>query len=153
MVGSCVARDFPIILVNLQLQLNTLIRRDKETQTPFLRRIQVNPHACQRNFDMSAHLVLAEPIYIALQLAGYMGDGHKLVNHTLVPMATQRNIFLIDALEEVADQNADLREIVEAIPNEMKQLFRNPQNYIGEAPKKAFEIAEYADEVLLHMAA
>lgn len=152
LVGSCVARDFPTIPINLQLQLNTLLRKDKETQTPFLSRIQINPQACQRNFDMSAHLVLAEPVYIALQLAGYMGDGHKLVNHTLVPMATQKKIFLIDALEEVAEQDMDLGGIVAAIPDGMKQLFRNPQSYIGEAPQKAHQIADYADEVLEKLA-
>jgi adenylosuccinate lyase len=153
LVGSCVARDFPTILVNLQMQLNTLLKKDKETQTPFLERMQINPQACQRNFEMGSNVVLAEPLYIALQLAGYRGDGHHLVNHTAVPLALKKNILLVTALEEIASEDPELQEIVNAIPGEMIELFHNPQNYIGEAPQKANQIADYADEVLDKLAA
>lgn len=153
LVGSCVARDFPTILVNLQQQLNTLLRKDKETQTPFLKRMTINPQACQRNFEMSAKVVLAEPIYIALQLAGYRGDGHHLINHSAVPLAQKKDILLITALEEIAKDDPELQEIVRAIPDEMKELFHNPQHYVGDAPLKAHQIADYADKVLQKMAA
>jgi capsid portal protein len=67
-------------------------------------------------------------------------------------MAIERNILLVTALEEVASQDAELSKIFHSIPEEMIELFHNPQNYIGEAPQKANQIADYADEVLVRMA-
>ncbi|HZJ41951.1 MAG TPA: lyase family protein, partial [Patescibacteria group bacterium] len=82
LVGSCVARDFPIIIVNLQQQLNTLLRTDSQDRT-FLSKISINKENCQKNLQHSAGLVIAEPLYIALQIAGYKGDAHSLVNKVL----------------------------------------------------------------------
>ena len=142
LTDSAVMRDFPIILVNLQQQLNTLLR-EKDGVT-FLERIQVDEESCQRNLKMSAHLVIAEPLYIALQLAGYKGDAHELVNHTLVPIAKQ-GVSLLNALKSEANkQGGDLQEAFEKIPLKIKKLLEHPENYTGDAEKKAFEIANSA---------
>ena len=150
LVGSAVARDFPIILINLQQQLNTMLRRNKKG-VPFLRRVTVNAEACERNFEMNAHVILAEPLYCALQMAGYEGDAHKLVNHTLVPMAQQSGKMLISVAEEYARRDEDGFELANAlvgIPPEVLQLLYRPENYLGEAAEKALEVADLAEEKL-----
>ena len=143
LVGSPVARDFPIILINLQQQLNTLLRKNKRG-IPFLSRMTVNADSCQRNFDMSAHLILAEPLYIALQMAGFRGDAHKFVTHTLVPIAMERNIMLVQALTELVEDDSSLKRIVGRIPDKMLQLLHHPERYTGDAKKKALQIARLA---------
>ncbi len=148
LVGSCVSRDFPVILVNLLIQLNTLTKEDQKTKEPFLRRVQVNPEACRLNLERVAPTVLAEPLYIALQMAGYQGDAHELINHHLVPTAERRGQLLVDVLEEYLKGSSDeeLHTAFNNIPQEVKELLRQPQNYLGEAPKKALEIAAWAEE-------
>jgi adenylosuccinate lyase len=145
LTGSSVARDFPIILINLQQQLNTL-RKKNEDGVPFLSRITVDQDACQRNFEMSSHLILAEPIYIALQMAGFLGDAHELVNRKLVPIAIERKVLLVEILEEFASDDPDLQKIINVIPGNVWELLHHPENYIGDAEAKALEIAAYADE-------
>ena len=145
LVGSSLARDFPIILINLQQQLNVLLKKNKEG-IPFLSRITVDRDACQRNFEMSSHLILAEPIYIALQMAGFSGDAHELVNRKLVPMATERKVFLVEILEEYAEDDPDLQKTINAIPGDVWELLHHPENYTGDAKEKALEIAAYAEE-------
>src|SRR3989338_4284156 len=77
LVGSSIARDFPTIVVNVVNQLNTLLR--EAGGKPFISRISVDEVALKRNFEAQGDTILAEPIYIALQMAGYNGDAHELV--------------------------------------------------------------------------
>lgn len=136
LVGSCVARDYPIILINLQQQLDTLIRKNKQG-IPFLSRIVIDPEACQRNFNINSNVILSEPLYIALQMTGYQGDAHELVNRTLVPEAKKTGLPLIEVLKSLSGG----RKIVEKIPKEVRQLLYQPKNYTGKAKEKAREIA------------
>jgi adenylosuccinate lyase len=126
-------------------QLNTLRRRDRKTKTPFLQRIQVNPEACKRNFESSAHLILAEPIYIALQMAGFDGDAHALVNDQATPVAQRETRPLIEVLEDISQNNFELAKAMKQIPDEVRTLFYQPEKYIGLAEEKALQIAELAD--------
>lgn len=140
LVGSCVARDYPIILINLQKQLDTLTKKNKKG-IPFLSRIAIDLEACQRNFNMNSNLILSEPLYIALQMAGYQGDAHELINRTLVPEAKKTNLPLIEVLEKMAAQDDYLQKVLKRIPEEIQELFRYPENYTGKAREKAKEIA------------
>ena len=147
LVGSSVARDFPIILINLQQQLNTLLRKNKKG-VPFLSRITVSKDACQKNFESSAHLILAEPLYIALQMAGYPGDAHELVSEKLVPVAMESKKHLVEVLEDIVGNNpedyVDLHSAINNIPSDIWDLLHRPEEYIGDATEKAYEIAKYA---------
>ncbi len=145
LVSSSVARDYPIILINLQQQLNTLLK-ENEDGVPFLSRITVHQDTCQRNFEMSSHLILAEPLYIAMQMAGYSGDAHELVNRELVPIAQERKILLVEILEEFAKDDPGLRTTISAIPKEVWELLHHPESYTGDAERKALEIAAYTEK-------
>ncbi len=140
LVGSCVSRDFPIIIVNLTQQLNTLLRSDGHGGT-FLSNITVDEKACFQNLKKSAELTIAEPLYLALQMAGYEKDAHHLVNHKLVGRAKKTGISLYQALLESEGEDEELKEVIAKIPEEVKDLFQRPANYIGLAAEKAIEIA------------
>lgn len=139
LVGSCVARDLPIILVNLTQQLDTLLR-GKPGQR-FLERLTVNEHALQNNLSQSAHLVMAEPVYIALQMAGFEGDAHELVNRQLVKQAQETGQPLINLLLALQD-SSDLNCAISRIPKDVLTALHHPEAYIGSATNKAEAIAQ-----------
>jgi len=150
LVGSSVARDYPIILINLQQQLNTLLRKNKD-EVPFLSRITFHQDACQKNFEMSSHFILAEPLYIALQMAGYSGDAHEFVNRRLVPIAKKRNILLVEILEELAQDDSELKTVINTIPKEVWKLLHCPESYTGDAEKVALKIVAYAKKEITNL--
>jgi adenylosuccinate lyase len=143
LVGSSLMRDFPIILVNLVVQLTTLLRKDK-SGVPFFSRIAVDENACSRNFAASANRILAEPIYIALQMAGYTGDAHELVNRKAVPVSQATGRDLNEVIGDLAREDAALHAAICRIPREQMELLHNPEHYTGNATEKALEIADAA---------
>lgn len=145
LVGSCVARDFPIIIVNLVQQLTTLLRQ-KGDQPCFLERIKVDEEACLSNFELRADAILAEPIYIILQMAGYQGDAHHLVNHRAMPLVETKGIPLLAAVERIGSEDRDVEEALGNIPSEIYRLLRRPEDYIGLSYQKAMEICERAQD-------
>lgn len=149
LVGSSVARDYPIIVINLQKQLDTLLR--KKDGVSFLERITIDRDSCQRNFEKSSDIILAEPLYIALQMAGYKKDAHELVNRQLVPLAKDKKISLMKVLEELCIKDAGLRTIKNKIPAKVLELLSHPERYTGNAKKNALEIASYAREMACDM--
>ncbi|MEK7497165.1 MAG: lyase family protein [Patescibacteria group bacterium] len=147
LVGSSLMRDFPIIVINLTQQLNTLLKKNKAGQR-FLERLTVNEAACQKNFTLSANVILAEPIYLALQMYGYLGDAHKLVNERAMPISQAKSIPLIQAIEEIAEQDPEVESVLSKIPVEFRELFNHPENYTGDAAVKALEIVQIAKDKL-----
>jgi|GEM_PF-3776897 adenylosuccinate lyase len=139
LVGSSVARDFPIILINLQKQLDTLLRTDDQGKS-FFERIEIHTEKCQQNLEMSAGLVIAEPLYIALQMAGYNADAHYLINERLMPTAKKTGKNLFETLKDFADHNEGLNQVVDNIPENIVQLLKEPSHYTGDASKKAREV-------------
>lgn len=153
LVGSCITRDFPTIIINLVSQINTLLSPNKEG-VPFLARLGVDEEALCRNLDHSGDAILAEPIYIALQMAGFPGDAHHLVNHVAMPYRQQHSGSLFDAVFQYAlprhfdgDTNKTA-EIFARLPNGFTQLCATPRSYTGAAPQKALQVSEYAQHYL-----
>ena len=148
LVGSSIARDFPIIVVNVVSQLNTLLREVKGV--PFISRISVDEAACKRNLAMQSSVILAEPMYIALQMVGYQGDAHELVNHHALPLVTGRGFTLLEAtLHAVASQGQpeDIFLFSKISPQILK-LLSSPEEYTGLATQKAVQIASAAEAYL-----
>lgn len=148
LVGSCVSRDFPTIIVNVFSQLDVLLREDK-AGVPFLARLTVNEAACRRNFEMSGDRILAEPLYLALQMHGYAGDAHHLINHKAMPLVNDHRT-LVEAVEELASKDEALMQVWRAIPPELHELFRDPERYVGRAGEKVEEVCRRAD-IFLHL--
>ncbi|MDD5438310.1 MAG: lyase family protein [Patescibacteria group bacterium] len=145
LVGSSLMRDFPILIINLTHQLNTLLKKDRDGQS-FLSRITVDTESCRRNFELSSDVVLAEPMWIALQMGGYGNSAHELVNKKLVPQCMAEGIPLIDALIQAAQDDSEIAQAFDRIPEEVIQLFHHPESYTGRASQKSLEIAELADD-------
>ncbi len=144
LVGSSITRDFPTIVVNVVNQLNTLLR--EAGGKPFISRISVDKAACERNLKAQGDAILAEPIYIALQMAGYEGDAHELVNHVALPYAKKHNMLLLAATRQVL---SDCNSIVwKNIPSDTVQMLEDSERYTGNAAEKAYEIAKAAEAYL-----
>ena len=145
LVGSPIARDLPTIVVNLVNQLNILLR---ETDgMPFLSRISVDEASLKRNFAAQGDAILAEPIYIALQMAGYEGDAHELVNHIAMPRSRQAGVSLLEATQwALKQEQAD--QVWRRIPAETISMLGKPETYTGAAAAKAREIAKTAETYL-----
>lgn len=149
LVGSSVARDFPTIVVNLVNQLNTLLR--EAGGKPFISRISVDEVSLRRNFEAQGDAILAEPIYIALQMAGYEGDAHDLVNHVAMPHSKQEKVSLLEAAKwalEHQHSHTLMSQIWDAIPGETRAMLEKPETYTGAASVKALEIVRAAEAYL-----
>ncbi|MDD4382971.1 MAG: lyase family protein [Candidatus Shapirobacteria bacterium] len=142
LVGSRLMRDFPIILINLQSQMDSLLKKGGENKVPFLKRISIDEKACRRNFDNVANYILSEPLYIALQMYGYEGDAHHVVNHQIVPLSQEININLVETINLLIINDSELEEAWGNIPSEIREMLADPKQYTGNAAKKALEIAE-----------
>lgn len=147
LVASRLYRDFPIMLVNLQTQINILRNKNKQG-VPFLRRVQIDRKACQHNFRKSANLILAEPIYIALIMAGHLGDTHALINDKLAPAAKAAKKPLIEILEAEARSDSDLAAAFERMPRQIRMLLRRPEQYLGNAAEQARKAVARAEAVV-----
>ncbi|HBC44389.1 MAG TPA: hypothetical protein DIU16_03105 [Candidatus Vogelbacteria bacterium] len=154
LTSSPVARDFPIIIVNLVQQLETLLRtkRDKDGKpvegSEFLRRITVNERALKRNMDMNAGVILAEPLYLALQIFGGYDDAHTLINERVMPIA-QSYGDLLSAVACIAGRDPEVKAALKKIPSDIMDILYHPHEYVGDAPQKALAIADEGMKYLL----
>lgn len=144
LVGSSIARDYPVIVVNLVQQLNTLLRKKKGQPLTFLERLSIDEDRCAKNFQKQSNVILAEPVYIALQMAGYEGDAHELVNHKAVPFARD-DMQVMRVLYALAKEDEKLREALGRIPPEIAITLERPEAYTGAATEKTIEICDKAD--------
>lgn len=147
LTGSCVARDFPNIPIILMTQAEALLRPNKEG-VPFLARIRVDKDTCARNFRKSSNVILSEPLYIALLLAGYDGDAHHLVNHELVPAALRSGRPLVEVAGDLAISDPAFSATWERVSPEVIELLWKPASYTGNAKAKALETAERTERYL-----
>lgn len=146
LVGSPLERDFPIILINLQEQLNTLLKM--EAGVTFVGRMRIDQSALQRNFDLQAKVILAEPLYIVMVMAGYRGDAHALVNNQLVPAAMANNTLLAAECVRLTETDEAVRAAWERIPPAVMALLHQPKSYLGRAPQKALQVAATARQAM-----
>lgn len=148
LVGSSVARDLPIMVINLVHQINALLKPGGEAGRPFLRRLVIETDRCEQNVGMSGDLTLAEPMYLLLQMYGYTGDAHEVVNHRAVPQVGVTHDSLYQSMVALTEGDAELRTAWEQIPSDLHALLQAPAGYTGNAAMKAEEIAEIADAYL-----
>lgn len=147
LVGSSPARDFPTIIVNLVNQFDTLLRPGKDG-TPFLGRISVDVGACTRNLSRQGDIILAEPFYLALQMYGYQGDAHEVINHKAMPLVGTDGLTLYEAVRKLAGEDPELELAWNKMPFEVHALLQQPANYIGLAREKVLDICGRADAYL-----
>jgi adenylosuccinate lyase len=147
LTGSSPMRDFPTIIINLVSQMDVLLRKDKDGRE-FLARLTVSEEACRRNLTMQGDIILAEPLYLALQMYGYPGDAHEVINHQAMPRVGINARSLYEAVEQVTHLDEELEAAWKNIPRDLHSLFREPHNYVGLARQKVRETCERADAYL-----
>ena len=148
LVGSSLMRDFPIIPINLAQQMGTLLRKDKQGRT-FLERLGIDELRCRENLMQSANLLVAEPLYILLQMNDYPGDAHALINDVVVPRAQQDNMTLLDALRYEGSGDASIECALERLNDDELLALTDPiEHYIGRAFEKSKEIIRFAQQYL-----
>lgn len=137
--ASCLMRDFPVILVDLALQLQMLVDRGQ------LARLAIRRDRCLINLCMTSHLIGAEPAYVALQLAGYP-DAHLLMNDVIVPRvitsSTNGHGNIIAQLELYCEEMNDtaLAAAMDRVPEAIWELVDHPELYVGQAPALAHKV-------------
>jgi len=146
LTGSVVMRNWPVIVVNLVYQLERLLGQPTSTSRPFIERIVVNRERCLRNLEMQSAVYTAEPFYVLLQLYGYEGDAHDLVNHTLVPGVAGTELSIVDLAASMAAEEPDsmLGRAWSAIPGEKLAALRDPVHYCGKSVQVARDVVERA---------
>lgn len=144
LTGSAVARYFPIIVISLTQSLDNLLRADKSGKS-FLERMTIDKKACLRNLERSAGTVTAEPLYLAMQMAGYRGDGHKLVNERAMPLVKSGEcVTLAHAVARLGEKDAKVRQAWKRIPENIRELLFNPASYTGSAVSQSRAVARRA---------
>jgi adenylosuccinate lyase len=92
---------------------------------------------------MKSDVFMAEPVYIALQMAGYEGDAHDLVNHKAMELVANRHkITVLEALQILEEDDRELYKAYRNIPREVMSVLEAPESYIGVAAEKAKEICQ-----------
>jgi adenylosuccinate lyase len=142
LVNSSVMRDFPIISVNLAQQLSTLLR--ESNGKTFIERITFDTKALNRNFNASASKMMAEPLYIALQMAGYDGDAHDLINHKALAIAEKEDLSLVEAVRRIAGNNKKIAHALKNIPAHTLNIIKDPSKYTGLAEQKTKQVVKDA---------
>lgn len=129
--GSSVKRSYSAVMVYVFQQILTMGK--------ILNNLTINEKRCQENFKQSSHLVVAELLHLSLQRAGFL-DSHKFVNKIIVPLAEEKNLNLGAVLDDYLEDNSHskLKEIWLNFPDDIRDIFRCPENYLG----NAIEIAE-----------
>jgi len=147
LVDSACYRFFPLTVIFLAVQLENLLRKNKQTGLPFLKGLTINAQACLQNIRMDAKTNMGEALYLALQWHGYSGDAHKLVNDAIVPASRDSGLSLFtEALRLGRSADPALRQVLETLPEQTVSILRNPQDYIGDAPAQALDIADEAEQ-------
>jgi len=81
-------------------------------------------------------------------MAGYEGDAHSLVNHTLVPRSQASGRHLIEELILLAKEKSELEPVIENIPSMLINWLQIPEGFTGYAGDKALEVARRADDLI-----
>lgn len=145
LVGSCIARDFPMIIIILATQLETLLeQRDGKT---FIERIGFNTTRAMDRVRESGRVVLSEPLHTALALAGFSKDAHRFVSHEIVPLL-RAGLTPYQALEASAALTGDREamDLFKEFPKDLQEMFKSgcALNYTGTAVTDAGIVAARA---------
>lgn len=132
LVGSCIMRDFPTIVIILATQLETLL--EKRYGKTFIERIGFNTTRAKDRVRESGRLILSEPLHTSLAFAGFSKDAHRFVSHEILPLL-RAGLTPYQALEAVAALTGDREalKLFKEFPKDLQEMFRSgcAFDYIG----------------------
>ena len=110
--------------------------------TSVLEKLEVDKESMKRNFELNKGFVLAEPLYILLAKDGHP-DAHEFVRRMAV-FARENKLSFDEALA----QNVESKQFIEGLSEKHKEIFSNPQKYVGVSVEKTEEIASFWENKL-----
>lgn len=106
-------------------------------------RTEINVEAIAKNLETSrSQLIEAEPLYIAFALTGHPNGYYKA--RSLVLEARKRGCGLLPLLES----DPEARALWNQVPEQTKDIIRNPRKYIGDADTRTQFVCNQAERVL-----
>ena len=99
------------------------IRRLKDA----IRKTEINTSATEENLKNSYEWIIAEPLYISFALAGFPDAYDKLKGFVLEARDNGRPLF------SYLETDPEARAVWARVPENLKEIIRNPRNYIGDA--------------------
>ena len=123
---SSVMRSFSAIMVYSYQQITTTER--------LLNSLAVDEKRINENFNRESKLVMGELLHLCLQRQGY-AKTHELVNKKIVPGAAISGADLPEEMNNYLLSNKDrkLKQVWKSIPNNIIDLMKHPEKYIGNA--------------------
>lgn len=128
LTNSASSRFIPEIVLGLALALDRL--------AGVLSRLAVDREALARNLAASGRFFLAEPLYIALALAGHPAAHEAVRRLTLRAEKQSAAAGALTDLMELARQDEELAPYVARFSAEQKAVLEDPERYIGLAVVK-----------------
>ncbi len=131
------SRDYQTLVIYLYEQLRVAER--------LLTQMHCSDERLEKNFGESKYLVMCELLFLALSKAG-LPEAHRFVNSQVAPLAKQKRITLVQAMDEIVQGNIHplLVAAWEAVPAATKESLLKPEEYIGQAVDICMEEAENA---------
>jgi hypothetical protein len=108
------------------------------------------PKPVQRNLNMQGDEILAEAIYIRLQMLGFEKDAHELVNQRAMVLKKPNSMSLFQAVNWIInnEESKDIANKWNCMGPETVKTLTSPQDYVGLATEKALEIVDAAEAYL-----
>ena len=135
LTNSASSRFVPEVIFGLALALDRLAR--------VLGRLAVDREALGRNLAMSGGLFVAEPLYIALALAGHPAAHEAVRRLTLEAEKHQEAKAMPTNLLELARRDEELAPYAARFTAEQKSILEEPERYVGLAVAKTEKLCRY----------
>ncbi len=105
--------------------------------TTTMQRLVVDSNAMEKNMKQSKESIVAEPLYILLSLAEFVGAHEKVRQLTKKAFEEKKGVM------EVAQEDSVIGSYIEQFTPEQKELLQNPELYIGKAVEKTEQVCAY----------
>lgn len=104
--------------------------------------IHTSPENMTRNFEMSKHLLMAEPLQILLSSLGRHTAHEEVARLSRVAASTGRSVV------DLAFEDKDLKSYMERLTEGQLDLLTHPEKYLGLSKTKPLDIADKWEGVL-----
>jgi adenylosuccinate lyase len=107
--------------------------------TSAIENTEFNLENIKANLEKSYAAIVAEPLYIALALAGHTNPYYVIREFVLESNKTKKGF------PDHINTHADLKAFWEKVPDERKQAILDPATYIGDAPQRTLFVCDDAE--------
>jgi adenylosuccinate lyase len=132
LTNSLSQRYIPELLVIFDSSVRRINRVSKK--------LRVDKQNMERNFNMSADKIIAEPLQILLSFYGHPNAHEKVRQLTMLSYETDK------PLTELIFEDEEIREYLNKFTEKQIEIISDPKKYIGIASQKVEKICSYWEE-------